>query len=107
MCEEGRGASCFGDQGMARSGGGGAVCPKKHPFQDPSQELTHLLPASTPYAPGASGFVVVWAGVGGVTSLGAVAAEGRTWYTVPTTEPLSCTHSCGGSGRVKHGCVCV
>ena len=51
-----------------------------------------------------------WGGLGGLTSLGAVAAEGRTWYTVPMTEPLSCTHSRSGSGRVKHGvceCVCV
>ena len=54
---------------------GGAVCPRKHPFQDPGQELTHVLPASTPYAPGASGFVVGWAG--GVDLLGSSGSGGE------------------------------
>lgn len=54
MCEEGRGASCFGTK--ERPGVEGRVdCPKTHPFQELGQELTLLLPTSTLYVPGASG----------------------------------------------------
>lgn len=71
---------------------GGVACPKKHPSQEPGQELTHLLPASTHHAPGPQVLGKdAQGGVGwGDLTLGAVEAEGRTWYSIPMTEPLKC-----------------
>lgn len=50
MCGKGRGAGSFGDQGKAGTVEGGVPGPAKHLFQEPGQELTHLLPPSYPYA---------------------------------------------------------
>lgn len=72
---------------------GGVACPTKHPFQEPGQQLTHLLPAFTLYVPGPQVLGKdAQGGVGwGTLTLGAVEAEGRTWYSVQMTEPLKGT----------------